>query len=78
MQVEAGTRVRSKGRALSLLLKGMTAFSAGGFATAFRTRTNSGLKCALRGVRLQAGKREMQIKVSLRTVLETLPGSRAT
>ena len=74
--MKAGTRVRSKGRALSLLLKGMTAFSAGGFATAFRTRTNSGLKGALlRGARLQAGKREMQIKV---TVLETLPGSRGT
>ena len=78
LQVEAGTRVRSKGRAFSLLLKGMTAFSAGGFAMVFLTRTNSGLKCALRGVRLQAGKREMQIKVSLRTVLETLPRSRAT
>ena len=75
LQVEAGTRLRSKGRVVSLFLKGMAVFSAGGFATAFRTRTNSGLKCALRGVRLQAGKREMQIKG---TVLETLPGSRVT
>ena len=78
LQVEAGTRLRSKGRVVSLFLKGMAVFSAGGFAMVFLTRTNSGLKCALRGVRLQAGKREMQIKVSLRTVLETLPGSRAT
>ena len=33
------------------------------------------MRIALKGVCLQVGKREMQIKV---TVLETLPGSRAT
>ena len=37
LQVEAGTRLRSKGRVVSLFLKGMTVFSAGGFATAFLT-----------------------------------------
>ena len=70
LQVEAGTRLRSKGRVVSLFLKGMAVFSAGGFATAFLTRTESGMRSALK---LQVGKRAMQIKV---TVLETLPGSR--
>ena len=37
LQVEAGTRLRSKGRVVSLFLKGMAVFSAGGFATAFLT-----------------------------------------
>ena len=72
LQVEAGTRLRSKGRVVSLFLKGMTVFSAGGFATAFLTRTESGMRSALK---LQVGKRAMQIKV---TVLETLPGSSVT
>ena len=72
LQVEAGTRLRSKGRVVSLFLKGMAVFSAGGFATAFLTRTESGMRSALK---LQVGKRAMQIKV---TVLETLPGSRVT
>ena len=72
LQVEAGTRLRSKGRVVSLFLKGMAVFSAGGFATAFLTRTESGMRSALK---LQVGKRAMQIKV---TVLETLPGSRGT
>ena len=75
LQVEAGTRLRSKGRVVSLFLKGMAVFSAGGFATAFLTRTETGMRSALKGVCLQVGKREMQIKV---TVLETLPGSRGT
>ena len=78
LQVEAGTRVRSKGRVLSLLLKGMTVSSADGFAIVFLTRTNSGIKCALKRMCLQVGKREMQIVVSLHTVLGTLPGSRTT
>ena len=72
LQVEAGTRLRSKGRVVSLFLKGMAVFSAGGFATAFLTRTESGMRSALK---LQVGKRAMQIKV---TVLEALPGSRVT
>ncbi len=33
LQVEAGTRLRSKGRVVSLFLKGMAVFSAGGFAS---------------------------------------------
>lgn len=41
LQVEAGTRLRSKGRVVSLFLKGMAVFSAGGFASALHLHRSS-------------------------------------
>ena len=61
VQEEAGTRVRSKGRIVSLLVNGMPMFSAYGLAIVLLTRPNSGMKCALKQVCLQEGKRELQI-----------------
>jgi len=61
VQEEAGARGRSKGRVVSLLLNGMTVFSACGFAIVLLTRPKGGMKCALKQVCLQEGKREMQI-----------------
>lgn len=60
-QEEAGARGRSKGRVVSLLLNGMTVFSACGFAIVLLTRPKGGMKCALKQACLQEGTREMQI-----------------
>ena len=76
LQVEAGTRLRSKGRVVSLLLSEMSVFSARGFAIVLLTRPNRGMKCALKQVCLQEGNREMQTMVSLGTVVGTQPGRR--
>ena len=75
-QEEAGARGRSKGRVVSLLLNGMTVFSACGFAIVLLTRPKGGMKCALKQVCLQEGNREMQTMVSLGTVVGTQPGRR--
>jgi len=76
VQEEAGARVRSKGRVVSLLLSEMSVFSARGFAIVLLTRPNRGMKCALKQVCLQEGNREMQTMVSLGTVVGTQPGRR--
>lgn len=75
LQMEAGTRVRSEGRMVNLLIKWKTLFSAGWFALVFLTRSKSGMKRALKRMCLQVVKREMQIKISFSIVLGTLSWS---
>lgn len=82
VQEEAGARGRSKGRVVSLLLNGMTVFSACGFAIVLLTRPKGGMKCALKQVCLQEGKREMQIiyppqkTMQIITQKRVIPGKR--